>query len=104
MAGTLYITEYAAMAVFVNANGQAAQIPCEPPLAEQTVATGAASAALNANTKFVRLHCQTNGMSVNFSTAGTGAATTQHRLAQNQTEYVAVPNNQAFKISAVDNV
>jgi len=103
MAGTLYITEYAAMSVFVGANGQAGQMPAEPPIAEQTIGTGAQSAAFNANTKFVRLHAQTNGMSVAFGTNPT-ATTSEHRLAQNQTEYVAIPQGQSYKVAAVDNV
>jgi hypothetical protein len=104
MAGTLYITEYAGMGVFVGANGVPGQMPFEPPLAEQTVATAGVSSAFNAKTTIVRLHCQANGMSVLMSTAGTAAATTNKRLAQNQTEYVAVPKGQAFKVAAVDNV
>jgi hypothetical protein len=103
MAGTLYVTEYASMGIFVGVAGVPGQIPAEPPLAEQTLATGATSAAFNAKTVFIRVHAQTNGMSILISTAGTAAAVTNHRLAQNQTEYLAVPKGQSFKINAIDN-
>lgn len=49
---TLYITEYQSIAM-------PAQVPQEPPLADQTVAIGASSAnsvAFSENTRLIRLH------------------------------------------------
>jgi len=103
MAGSLYITEFARMPTNVGAVGQAAQIPDEPPLAETKLATGGVSAAFNAGTRFIRVHAQVNGMSVLISTAGTAAAVTNHRIAQNQTEYLSVPQGGGFKIATIDN-
>jgi hypothetical protein len=104
MAGTLYVTEYAGFGIFAGTAGVPGQMPFETPIAEQTVATGGTSSAFNAKTTIVRLHAQTNGMSVLVSTAGTAAAVTNKRLAQNQTEYVSVPKGQAFKVTAIDNL
>src|SRR5690349_12380927 len=100
----LYVTEFAQMAVFVGANGQAGQMPAEPPIAEQTIAIGVSSvqsAAFNANTKFVRLHVDSTGpCSIEFGTNPTATATTQ-RMAPNQTEYKGVPHGAGFKVAVI---
>ena len=54
--GTLYIAEFADVR---SLPGGAGQIAYQPPLAEQTVAIGGASAqsnAFNAGTRFIRVH------------------------------------------------
>lgn len=99
---TLYITEF-------TQQGQddrrlTMQMSLEPPLANQTVAIGGGSvqsAALNAKTSYVRVHCDAI-CSIEFGTNPT-AATTTRRLAANSTEYFAVPQNQAFKIAVIAN-
>lgn len=97
----LYITEYAELPV--GPAGRVGQMPMEPPLAEQTVAIGAAaaSAAFNASTRFVRIHCDAI-CSVEFGTAPT-ATTSTGRMAANQTEYRAVPLGRSYKVSVISN-
>lgn len=80
---TLYITEYA----MCNDSGA----PLEPAVAEQTVAIAAgsaASAALNAETAFVRLHTDAI-CSVKFGTAPVAAATNA-RMAAGETRLHSV--------------
>jgi hypothetical protein len=85
---TLYITEFANIG---RDQGQGVQATPLPPVAEQTVAIGVASAqsgAFNAATSFVRAHTDaicSIAVGVN-PTATTGNA----RLAANQTEYFQV--------------
>lgn len=81
---SLYITEYAQ----IGPSG--AQAPLEPPLAEQKLTIGSEvdSAALNPNTRLVRLHCDAI-CSILFGTAPT-AAVTKQRMAADQTEYKCV--------------
>lgn len=102
MAGILYITEYAELAI--GPAGRVGQMPMEPPVAEQTVAIGAsstASAAFNAKTRFVRLHTDAI-CSVAFGTAPTATATTG-RFAANQTEYRAVPLGASYEVAVITN-
>lgn len=76
----------------------------EPPVAEQTVAIGAGStrsAAFNAKTTFLRVHCDAI-CSIAFGTNPTAAATNR-RMAANATEYFSIPQNQAFKIAVIAN-
>lgn len=101
MANTAYIAEFAEEQI--GPAGRVGQMPMQPSLAEYTLATGAVSAAFNVQTRFIRIHCQTGGMSYLISTAGTAAGVTNTRVAQNQTEYVGVPKGQAFKIAVIDN-
>lgn len=102
MANTLFVTEFAEVAI--GAAGRVAPVPMHPPVvAPYTVATGAASTTFNIKTRILRLHAQTGGMSYVISTAGTGAAITDTRLAQNQIEYVGVPATGTYKITAIDN-
>ena len=101
---TLYITEFACqgrdLAGYINQNGGAQQ----PPLAEQTVAIGAssaASAAFNAKTTIVRVHADSI-CSISFGAAPTAAATNA-RMAAGQTEYFCVPANSGLKIAVITN-
>lgn len=98
----LFITEYAGLAS--PSQGQLGQMPLEPPLAEQTVAIGGGSlpsAAFNAKTKFVRLHCDAI-CSVEFGTAPTASNLTG-RMAANQTEYRGVPLGASYKVAVITN-
>ncbi len=98
----LYITEYAGLAP--SPPGGTSQVPLEPPVAEQTVAIAAgsaASSAFNAKTRLVRLHTDAI-CSVEFGTAPTASATTA-RMAQNQTEYHGVPLGASFKVAVITN-
>jgi hypothetical protein len=100
---TLYVAEYATGG-FAQVGGAVVQTSHEPPLAEQTVAIGgssAASSAFNAATTLVRLHCDAI-CSVLFG-ANPTAATTNQRLAANQTEYKTVPRGQAYKVAVITN-
>ena len=77
-----------------------------PPLAEQTVAIAAgsnASAAFNANTRFIRVHTDAI-CSVVIGEAPVAAAT-NGRMAANQTEYFAVRHGKATtdKIAVIVN-
>lgn len=101
---TLYITEFARqgrdLAGYVNQNGACEQ----PPIAEQTVAIGAssaASAAFNAKTTTIRVHTDVI-CSISFGAAPTAAATNA-RLAAGQTEYFCVPANSGLKIAVITN-
>ena len=100
----LFITEYAFQGQ--NPDGRSLpEIPLEPPLAEQTVAIGGASAqsaAFNAGTTFVRIHTDVI-CSIAFGTNPTATATTR-RLAAGSTEYFAVPRGQSFKVANITNV
>jgi len=100
----LYIAEFAEIAV--GPAGRVGQMPVEPPLAEQAIVnTGGntQSAALNAATRFVRLHADTIcafKFGTNPTAIAAGATGTQ-RLAAGQTEYHAVPKGSAFKVAVI---
>lgn len=97
---TLYITEYAEMALVQN--GQMGQMPMEPPLASQAVTIAGASAqsaAFNAKTKYVRLMTDT-ACAVLFGTNPT-ALTGNDRMAANTVEYHAVPVGKSFKVATI---
>ena len=104
MAGTLIIKEYENAA----SAGTALQVPQEPPLAVQKVpftGTSAASAALNAATKFVSIQLTSNGHT-DFGTAPTainlsGAVTSLIHEA-NAISFHGVPVGESYKIAAVD--
>ena len=90
----LYIKEYASLEM--TSQGLA-PIPSEPLVAEQTVAIGvaAASSALNAKTKFVRLNadaaCAVSFTTTSATASGTGtAAGTGHRMSAGATELIGV--------------
>ncbi len=101
----LYITEFAELAI--GPAGRVGSMGVMPPVAEQTIASNAASAqsaAFNAKTRFVRLHADTQITAVAFGTnptavAGAGGSA---RMAANQTEYFAVPLGAGFKVAAIN--
>lgn len=83
---TLYISEYADVAL-----AGSIQIAPEPPLAEQTVAIGGASAqssAFGASTRIIRVH--TDAICSVLVGADPTATAAKKRLAAGQTEYFAV--------------
>lgn len=99
----LYITEYADTSA---SGGTSLGIPEEPATAVQVVdftAGVTASAAFKPNTSFVEIHTDAI-CSVKFGTAPV-AATTDTRMAANQTRTVAVPSGGGvvFKVSAIVN-
>lgn len=100
---SLYITEYESGA-FVGA-GKLVPVGLEPALATQKVTfTGTAgnSSALNARTRFVRLHADSI-MSFKVSVAGTAATTNDPRVALGATEYFGVQPGISLIISAIVN-
>jgi hypothetical protein len=99
---TLYITEFNAIGGTSNFVTSAAQ---QTPVAEQTVAIGAAaqSSTLNANTTLVRLHCDAI-CSIQFGASPSGTVTTaKMRMAANQTEYFAVNISSGLKVGVISN-
>ncbi len=97
----IYITEYARQTVDARTN---LPTPEEPPVATQVVTytgTAAASAAFNAETRFISYH--SDGIcSVAFGTAPT--ATTDHpRKAAGVDYFAGIPAGQAYKLSAIVN-
>ncbi len=108
MASYLYITEYASLAT-VQIAGQSAQVPEEPPLAQQVVSvtsSSAQSAAFNAQTTLVRLHI--DGVAPIAFLFGTNPTATVEsgsppsaRMAENQTEYHGVPRGQNYMVAAI---
>ena len=97
----LYISEYTEAGIF---QGNMRPVVDEPSLASQalTYSTTAASTAFNAKTRIVRIHTDSI-CSIKFGTGTPTAATTDIRLAANQTEYFAVPLGKSFKVAAIDN-
>lgn len=98
---TLYITEYAYMGQVPNS---AAQIPQEPPIAEQTVAIGVSSAAssnFNSKTRFIRVH--TDAICSVSVAIGPTATAAKGRMAANQTEYRGVPEGGQYAIAVITN-
>ena len=95
----LYIAEFSQLMPTPGGTGQA---PRTPPIAEQTVAIGGASAAsgaFNTATNFVRVHTDAI-CSIAFG-ASPVATTAQMRLAAGQTEYFGV--NAGDKIAVISN-
>lgn len=80
---TLYITEYRGLSNQVNEPAQAVH---GAPTAEQAIAIPGTSAALNANTRIVRLHTDAI-CSVRMSSSGQVATTASARMIAGQTEY-----------------
>lgn len=90
-ASKLFISEYSTMAQ-TNSGGAPAQIGSEPDQADQVVdfsGGAAASAAFGADTKFVRLQCDTR-CAIRVTTAGTAATTSNKPLAADAPEYFGV--------------
>lgn len=96
---TLYITEFSTLG---TAGGGAPQIAAMPPIAEQTVAIGAEadSAALDGQTRFVRLHCDAV-CSIMIGPGNPAATTVKMRMAADQTEYFGV--QAGTKVSVIAN-
>jgi hypothetical protein len=98
---TVYITEYARVAIDGRGVIQAGE---EPSLAEQTVAIGVGSAqssALNAKTRFVRVHADAI-CSIKFGSNPTAVAT-EKRMAANSTEFFGIGET-SLKIAVITNV
>jgi len=92
----LYITEYAAA---VGAG--ALQVPQEPPLAVQVktfTGTSAASAALNAATKFVSIQLDTAGH-IQFAGTPVATTTTSRKHAADAVSFHGVNSN--LKVAAI---
>lgn len=90
-ASKLFVSEYSTLAT-TNSGGSQAQIGSEPNVADQVVdfsGGAAASAAFNANTRFVRLQCDTR-CAIRVTTAGTAATTSNKPLAADSPEYFGV--------------
>lgn len=100
----LYITEYAELSIL--AAGRVGQMPVEPPVTEQTVAINVGStqsAAFNASTKLIRVHCDgicaiEIGTSPTATVASGGAGS--QRLAANQTQFHDVSRG-SFKLAVI---
>jgi len=76
----------------------------EPPVANQTVAITAGSvqsSAVNALTKFLRIHTDAI-CSIEIGTNPTATATTR-RLAANSTEYFSIPLGASYKVAVITN-
>lgn len=102
------ITEYASIAL-VQVGGAQAQVPAEPPLAEQAIAiTGSSvqSAAFNAKTTLVRINIDgTAAAAITFGTNPTAttpsAGAGSGRVSANGTEFRGVPKGQSFKVAFI---
>lgn len=97
---TAYITEFNRAA---PGGGCGLQIAEQPPIASQTVAIGVEtkSTAFNTATSFIRVHVDAI-CSILVGTAPT-AATTDARMAADQTEYFGVQPGGGMKISIISN-
>jgi|SRR6516164_8876474 hypothetical protein len=98
----VYVTEYSQLGMYENT-----QIPLDPPIADYQVAVGASSAsgpAFNKATRFVRLHCDaTSPASILIGPLTATVATTNQRMAANQTEYHGVPQNAGYCVLVIQN-
>lgn len=99
---TFYITEYQFAAV--DALNRIIPCPMELPLAEQTIPIGGssvASAALQPNTQFVRLHCD---IPCNVAVGkNPTASATNRRMGTDATEFIGVQPNQSLKYAVIAN-
>lgn len=103
----LYVSEYARLTETYGPGGVPAQAPEEPPIATQVVdysAGTAVSSAFNAKTRFVRIHADSI-CSVKFGTGSlAAAATTDPRMAADQTEFRGLPKDGSItKVAAITN-
>lgn len=91
-ASKLFISEYSTLAS-TNSGGSSAQIAAEPANTDQAPVDfsggAAASAAFSAQTRYVRLMCDTR-CAVRISTAGTAATISNKPLAADTPEYFGV--------------
>lgn len=99
----LYVEEYARIG---GDNNGPYQMGAEPSLASQTVAesgSSAKSSAFQVATTVVRIHTDAI-CSINFGPAGSvTAATTNKRMAANQTEYFVVPRGGTYAVAVITN-
>jgi hypothetical protein len=98
---TLYVSEFVSIAGTGNFAIAAAQVT---PVAEQTITISGVStpsAAFNANTRFVRVHCDAI-CSLAWGTNPT-ATTGKMRMAANQTEYFGIPLGNNYKVAVITN-
>lgn len=108
MASYLYITEYASIG-YAQVGGLVAQVPQEPPLNTQVISVTSSSSqcdAFNAQTTLVRLHIDgVAPIAFQFGTDPTAevesGAAPSARMAENQTEYHAVPKGQSYMVAAI---
>ena len=99
-AGTVYITEFAG--ILIGPQGVQTQVALEPALANQTVTSSGASAqsaAVNAQTRFVRI--TTDSIICVLSGTNPTATAGQRRMAADTVEYFAVPLNAAWKFAVI---
>lgn len=99
----LYVTEFVSQGMDLNARAMPiAQLPVSRDQTPVSVSGSSqtSSSFLN-NTGLVRLHTDAI-CSVAFGTSPT-ATTTNMRMAANQTEYFAVPQNGAYKVAVIPN-
>ena len=96
---SLYVSEYASVVVV---QGAVVPAPLEPAVTTQkiTFTTATQSAALNAQTRFVRLHADAN-CHVAFGANPTATASSA-RLASGTTEFFGVGEGQGLKLSVYD--
>jgi hypothetical protein len=94
----VYVTEYSQLG-----GGGAMQVPMDPPIADYRVAFGAAGAAFNTATRFIRVHADAICSVIVGPATGLSAAATNRRFAAGQTEYVAVPQNQGYALACITN-
>lgn len=99
----MYITEYKEMAFA----GAAIQAPQEPPLAVQVInfTASVASAALNADTKFVSIQLSANGhiqFGENPTAVNTAESETSRKHEANAVSFHGVPAGGTYKVAAID--
>ena len=100
VAGTVYITEY--NSILIGPQGAQSQVTLEPPLADQTITSSgvsAASAAVNAQTRIVRI--TTDSIVCVVSGTAPTATTGKRRMAADTVEYFAVPLGQSWKFAVI---
>lgn len=100
----LYIAEYSTFGQIPNS---VAQIPQEPPIAEQKIAisgTSVQSNPFNSKTRHVRLNTD-QACSILFGTQASNptAAVTNQRLSPNQTEYKGVAEGGGYMVAVIMN-
>lgn len=102
------ITEYATIAI-PQVGGLSAQVPQEPPLAEQAItitASSVQSAAFNAQTTLVRINIDgTAAAAITFGTNPTAAIPSagsgSQRVSPNGSQFHGVPKGAAFKVAFI---
>lgn len=95
----LYISEYSSIG---KSSGNTIQAPFEPPLAEQKISFTAStqSAALNAQTRVIRVHPDAD-CHIAIGSNPTATASNRRMIAD-QTEFLSIPQGSSLKIAAYD--